>query len=239
MKCFLWSAVLFFCVQAYAAPVCVSGNSLAAYEALGSGGCTVGGSIIVKDFVFSVISFGGGAIPVADTGITVTTQFLRDGFGLRFASNGFQVSGAGFANYLIGFTWDPTADIRGAADILDPGTVDIVTNLCVDVGFRQSVCVGTPFSLHVFEGATSQLTDSVTFAPTAILGVRNNISLNANGGSAGFDSIENDITVPEPGTLFGLAAGLAILARARRKARHFALQHDAEFGRPASGHSCG
>ena len=235
MKSLLPCAILVFCVHAYAAPVCISGNSLASYEALGADGCTVA-SLTLKSFAFAVGSFGGGAVPVTDNDITVTVQSVSEGFGLKFASTGFHVSGAGFVNYLIAFTWDPTADIRGAADILDPGTVDILTNLCVGDRFRETTCVGTPLTLHVFEGTTSQLTDSVSFAPTAILGVRNNISLNANGESAGFDAIENDVFVPEPASLFCVAAGLAIAChrRARGKTRNLILQHGPELSRTLS-----
>ena len=141
-------------------------------------------------------------------------------------------------NYLIAYTWDPTADIRGASDILDPGISDITTDGCIGVAFDEPRCSGSTFSLHVFQGATSQLTDSVSFPATAILGLRNNISLNANGGSAGFDSIENDVVVPEPASLLFVAAGLAMLAgreRGRmRKTLRLTLQHFSEFRRPAS-----
>src|SRR5206468_1368119 len=137
----------------------------------------------VKDFVFSVVSSGGGATPIADTDITVITHFPAGGFGLEFKSTGFSVTGTQFVNYLIGFTWDPTGDMRNASDILDPGTSDIITDLCVGVAFAGAVCGGTPLSLHVFQGGgPSQLTDSVDFAPTGIVGVRNNIALSSSGG---------------------------------------------------------
>ena len=51
---------LFVCLPLSAANVCVSGNTLDTYVALGSTGCTIGG-LTVKDFVFSVVSSGGGA----------------------------------------------------------------------------------------------------------------------------------------------------------------------------------
>jgi len=239
MKRFSWGAFVLLLghLHANAAPVCISGNSLASYESLGAIGCDVG-PVTVKDFVFNVASVGGGAIAVADTDITVTTEFIPGGVGLGFASGGFNVSGTGFANYLIAYTWDPTADIRGAADILDPGLADIVTDLCVGAAFSGATCAGAPISLHVFQGATSQLTDSVTFAATAILGIRNNISLNANGGTAGFERLNNQIFLPEPASLFYLGAGLAVLAVLGpiKKYGYFALQRRAEFGRASTRH---
>ena len=240
MKSLLLCAAVIFCLHANAAPVCISGNTLASYEALGADGCTVA-SLTLKSFDFAVVSFGGGAVPVTDNDIIVTVQSVSEGFGLKFASTGFHVSGAGFVNYLIAFTWDPTADIRGAADILDPGTVDILTDLCVGDRFRETTCAGTPLTLHVFEGVTSKLTDSVSFAPTAILGVRNNISLNANGESAAFDAIENDVFVPEPASLFCVAAGLAIACyrRALSKTRNLILQNGSVLPGALSRHTRG
>jgi len=206
---------LFTCLPLSAANVCISGNTLDTYVALGATWCTIGG-LTVKDFVFSVVSSGGGDTPIADTDITVITHFPVGGFGLEFQSSGFSVTGTQFVNYLIGYTWDPTGDMRGASDILDldPGT-DILTDLCIGAAFTPT-CSGTPATLHVFQGGgPSQLTDSTAFAPVAILGVRNNIALTNNGS---FNSIENDVFIPEPRTVGLAIAGLLALCAQRRRA---------------------
>ena len=209
-------ATLATCLPLSAANVCISGNTLDTYVALGATGCTIGG-LTVKDFAFSVVSFGGGDTPIADTDINVILHFPVGGFGLEFQSSGFSVTGTEFVNYLIAFTWDPTGDMRSAADILDPGTSDILTDLCIGVAFVGPVCGGTPHTLHVFQGGgPSQLTDSFDFAaPVAILGVRNNISLSSSGS---FNSIENDVFIPEPATAAPIAVGLLALAAQRRRA---------------------
>ena len=201
-------------VPAAATPLCISGDTLANYEALGAGGCTVG-PLLVSGFSFSAISASGGATAVNASQITVTTDFLSDGYGLVFASGGFSVTGTGAVSYGIGFTWDPTGDIRGAGDILDPGSVDILTGGCEGAAFSGSSCAGTPFSLHVFEGATSQLTDFVSFSGTNIVGIADTIDLNANGGTASFNSIENYVVLPESGSIGMALAGLALLAGLR------------------------
>jgi hypothetical protein len=204
------------------ASACVAGATLASYEALGVGGCTIGPQT-VDDFTFSVVSSGGGAIPLADTDITVTPTFGPDFYGVQFASTGFLVTGAGFVNYLIGYTWD-SIPIRGMGDVLDPGTVDILTNGCVGAAFAGASCGGTPVSVDVNLG---QLTDFVAFSPTTILGVRNNISLNANGTSASFDSIENDAYVtPEPASFLLAGLGMAMLAAGVRRRRRFSATND-------------
>jgi hypothetical protein len=152
---------------------------------------------------------GGGATAVADTNITVTPTFGAGFYGVQFASTGFLVTGTGFVNYLIGYTWD-SIPIRGMGDVLDPGTVDILTNGCVGAAFVGSSCSGSPVSVDVNLG---QLTDFVAFSPTGILGIRNNISLNANGGTASFDGIESDAyVIPEPASLLLSGFGLTILA---------------------------
>jgi hypothetical protein len=201
------------CLPLSAATVCVP-NTLDTYVALGSTGCTIG-ELTVKDFAFSVVSSGGGATPIADTAINVILHFPVGGFGLEFQSNGFAVTGTQFVNYLIAFTWDPTGDMRNASDILDPGTTDILTDLCINAAFVGPICAGTPHTLHVFQGGgPSQLTDSFDFAPTGLLGIRNNIALSSNGS---FNSIENDVLIPEPAGAALAASALLMLAALRRR----------------------
>ena len=205
---------LFVCLPLSAANVCVSGNTLDTYVALGSTGCTIGG-LTVKDFVFSVVSSGGGATPIADTAINVILHSPAGGFGLEFQSSGFAVTGTQFVNYLIGYTWDPSGDMRNASDILDPGNVDILTDLCINAAFVNQNCPGSTHTLHVFQnGSSSQLTDSFDFAPTGLLGIRDNISLSSNGS---FNSIGNQVLIPEPDSIVLAVAALSMLAALRRR----------------------
>jgi hypothetical protein len=198
------------------ANVCVSGNTLDTYIALGATGCDFGG-LIVKDFAFSVVSFGGGDTPIADTDITVFLHSPVGGRQLEFLSTGFSVTGTQFVNYLLAFTWDPSGDMRNASDILDPGDADIVTDLCIGTAFVGAFCGGTPASLHVFQGGgPSVLFDEVNFPATGIVGVRNNIALTNNGN---FVSIWNGVLIPEPASAAPAAAGLLMLAALLRRAR--------------------
>ena len=207
---------LLACLRLSGAPVCISGNSLASYEALGAAGCYVG-PLLVDNFEFSVVSSGGGATPAADTSIEVFPYSLGDIYGLAFASSGFRVSSGQSVSYLIGYTWD-SLDIRNASDILDPGPVDILTNLCAGSAFSGTSCSGTPLSLEVHE--PFDLFDSVPLPPAVtVLGVLDNISLT---GPARFDSVENNVTVvPEPAAGALAAGGLLVwmaLGGRRRKA---------------------
>jgi hypothetical protein len=211
--CWVLSA-LYACLPLSAANICVSGKTLDTYVALGSTGCTIG-SLTVKDFIFSVVSSGGGATPIADTAISVIVHSPTGGFGLEFQSSGFAVTGTQFVNYLIGYTWDPSGDMRNASDILDPGNVDILTDLCINAAFLNQNCEGSTHTLHVFQnGSSSQLTDSFDFAPTGLLGIRDNIALSSNGS---FTSLGNQVLIPEPDTTALATAALVMLAALRRR----------------------
>jgi hypothetical protein len=206
---------LFATLPVSAANVCVNNGTLNSYIALGSGGCTIGG-LTVKDFSFSVTSSGGGDTPLNDTQITVALLFPAGGFGVQFNSTGFSVTGPQFVNYDIGFTWDPTGDMRSASDILDPGTADILTDLCV--GDTLPACTfGTTHTLHVSQGGgPSVLTDSFDFpSTTGLVDVLNHIDLN-NSGS--FNGIADLVFIPEPGAARLAVAGLLMLAAQRRGA---------------------
>jgi hypothetical protein len=201
------AGILILAFQLPATP-CVSGGTLASYEALGVTGCTIGPQT-VNNFSFSVLTIGGGATAELDTNITVTPQFGANLFGTLFATtdSGFSV-GSGFVTYLLSYTWD-SLPIRGMDDVLDPGDVNILTDGCIGAAFSGSSCSGTSTSVTV---NPSQLTDSVFFSSTAILGIRNTISLNADQGTASFTSIENDVTVtPEPASFLLIALALGIL----------------------------
>ena len=213
MQRLIWAIAVFFMVafQLPASP-CVAGNTLDTYIALGVTGCTIGPQT-VNNFSFSVFSTTGSVTLVSDTDITVTPTFGSGSYGIVFASSGF-VTGAGTVDYLLGYTWD-SIPIRGMEDALDPPTnVDIVTSGCEGVAFVGTSCSGTETSVDVNPG---QLTDSVSFTPTTILGISNSISLSEN---ASFGSIETDASVtPEPASFLFAAFGLAILAAGIRLRR--------------------
>jgi hypothetical protein len=209
----VFAGFLILAFQLPASP-CVAGATLDTYVALGAAGCTIGPQT-VNNFSFSVISVGGGATAIADTDITVTPTFGANLYGATFASSDFSVT-SGFVNYLIGFTWD-SLPIAGMGDVLDPGDVNILTDGCVGAAFSGSSCSGAAVGVTV---DPSQLTDTVFFSPTAILGIANHISLNADQGTASFKSIENDVFVtPEPASFLLAALGVSMIAVGIRRFR--------------------
>jgi hypothetical protein len=217
MQRLLWAAALFLMCDlcAFGNIACVSGT-LADYIALGAAGC-MDGTNTVHDFSFNTGAFGGGAIPIGADDIKVLIPpALSSGepVGIEFASNDFSVTGAGFVNYQIGYTWDPSGDLR---DILDPGLVNINTGLCVGSAFVGGVCPGgfTLENLNVFEFEPGpfQRVDTVFGSATEMTwGIQNNISLNADGTYACFYGIENDIEpAPEPVYAVPVLLGIATI----------------------------
>jgi hypothetical protein len=191
-------------LQLPATPLCIAGGTLASYEALGAGGCTIGPET-VESFSFSVVSGSGASI----SNIFLTPTFGTNVYGVQFASTGF-VTGSTGAEYLIGFTWD-SIPIRGLGDDLDPPVnVSISTDGCVGSAFP---CGGAPVNVTVDPLVPDE---STTFSPTGILGISNDIILSANGN---FDSIENDAyVVPEPAGFLLAGLGVTTLAVVLRKA---------------------
>jgi PEP-CTERM motif len=205
MQRLVWVLAVFVILacQLPASP-CVAGATLDTYVSLGVTGCSVGPQT-VNNFSFS--NGGAGAIP--DTDITVTPTFGSGYYGVLFASTDFTVS-TGSVDYLIGFTWD-SIPIRGMEDVLDPGDVNILTDGCVGAAFVGSLCSGTPVSVTV---NPSQLTDSVFFSPTSILGIANTITESADQGTADFNSIENRAFVtPEPASFLLAGLGMIVVLR--------------------------
>ena len=211
----------------FAVAICTTGlfagpcvpDLLSNYEALGSGGCSVG-PFNVKSFSYTLIS---STVTIADTDITVTPIFGLGSFGLTFSSTKFDVSGTDSAKYLLAYTWDP-GTVRSLEDILNtstpvaPGFAQISTDACVDAAFSGASCstfVDTIVVNH--DGITPNLNASVAFSPTiGTVGIRNTIELDANGASSEFKDFSNILFVPEPSTVIG---GLFAAALAFRRSR--------------------
>ena len=219
--CSLFFAALLAGACLQAGPVCISGT-LASYEALPVTGCMVG-VLTANNFVFTVLGSSGGAVPLTDTQITVALS--PTGLGLRFSSTGFSVTGAGSVQYLIGYTLDPSDTIQSMDDFMDPpsailGFANVTTTGCLNAAFVGSTCSTSTVSVTVFDNnGSTQFTNSVSFVPVPVLGIRNIIDLQAKGGSASFDLFDSNVVVPEPASWLCCASALILIAARLRRVR--------------------
>jgi hypothetical protein len=223
MRAFLCALVLglLSLVPASAAPCVV--DALSTYVGLGGAGCTLG-PFTIKDFNFTVLSSGGGAVPVTPANISVTPMAFANGYGFQFFSNGFSVTNGGSVQYLLEYVWDP-GQIRSLEDVMfaespvAPGTATITTTGCLDAPFIAGICGTSTVSSTVyhFGGVNTHLTDTVSFAPISSMGIRAVIDLQANGASADFTSFRSSVLTPEPSYALPVAAALALWLRRFRR----------------------
>jgi hypothetical protein len=186
------------------------------------------GHVVFNDFTFSVLALGGGALPVAPSAVAVDPAQIGENYRLNFSSAGFSVSGNEFVTYLLAYTVDPHpiltfTDFMEEDSPVSPGIASITTNLCLNAPFAGAICPVSTASVTVFDnGITSQPVASVSLPPINVLGVRNQILLQANGASADFSSLTNTVGfVPEPEgwLLAGPALAGALLLCRRRTPR--------------------
>jgi hypothetical protein len=215
---------------------CVAGT-LSSYIALGGTGCSLG-HVVFFDFAFSVVASGGGITPVSPSAITVTPTVISEHYNFNFSSTQFAASGSQFAMYLLAYTVDPHPIITFADELQEqspifPGLVSITTDLCLNAPFTPS-CLGNPAAVTVFDnGISAQLSDLVVFPsipPSNVLGVRNNIAIQANGSSADFSSFTNSVGfVPEPADTLLTGSGLIGLLWCFRRLRPEPSQSAVQF----------
>jgi len=200
-------------------PATCIATTLSNYIALGATGCSLD-HVAFVGFAFTVVAFGGGAAPVSASDITVTPTVIDEHYGLNFSSTQFAASGSEFVTYLLTYTVDPHPILTFSDELqvespVFPGLVSVTTDLCLNAPFAPS-CLGSPAAVTVFDnGITAQLLDSVVFPPTPpgnVLGIRNSISLQANGSSADFSSLTNSVGfVAEPADTLLTGSGLLVL----------------------------
>jgi hypothetical protein len=215
-----------FASFAMANMVCTT-DTLANYEALGTGGCTVHAER-VSGFAFSTTSSSGGAIPVTADQVTVTPTSPPRKSSLTFSSTGFSVSVGQSVQYSLAHKIDDPPIIHGwilllKDPVMPPALITITSEECLGAAFLGTVCpTGMTVTNNVFDnGITSVLSDTKSFSPEEIVGVLTTITLDASlGGSASFTSFtESALLVPEPASVVLTTSGLILLFFTRRGRR--------------------
>lgn len=210
---------------AVAGPVCTTGT-LATYEALGSGGCTIGGVTVGS---FGAVPGTTGATAINPTTVTVTpvggttnpeldfsVSLTADTPALLESIFTYKISGASF-------TLD-SITLSNSSETVD-GAVTDIQNICAGGNFGPdgvTGCTGTPLSLLTLDGI--QNTDSTPISSATLLSITDDFTL--DGGTAGsasggafadqFAATSTTVT-PEPGAFLLALSGLTVTAVLKRR----------------------
>ena len=205
---------------------CVT-DTLANYEALGPGGCTIKG-LPFSNFSFSKVFASGGAVPVTAAQITVTPVDPEIAAGLNFGSTGFSVSPGQAVQYRLELEVDDPPiihgwDLRLFDPVMPPADITITSEECLGAAFVGLVCPTSSIITNTVSdnGITAVLDDTESFAPVGTVGELTTITLDATaGGSASFTSFTESaiLQTPEPSSAILLApCGALLLLLARRR----------------------
>lgn len=220
-------ATLLLCPAAALAGTLCATDTLAKYEALGAGGCTIKG-LPFSAFTFAVVAVSGGATPVSASQITVSPIDPEIEAGLNFASSGFSVSAGQFIEYEASWAVDDPPIIHGwdlqlFDPVVPPAILTITSEECLGAAFIGAVCpTGLTVTNTVSDsGIVAVLRDTRFFAPVRTVGELTTITLDARaGGSASFTSVtELAILAPEPWPVMVMPSGLLLLALALKLRR--------------------
>lgn len=193
--------------HAWAVP-CVTGT-VASFEALGSGGCTIGDKVF-SNFSFTSSQSGGAVAPTA-AGITVTPIVGPD-IGLDFSalwtasSNqtadttiDFMVSVVGGGPALI----EDASTVQSSSGFTGTGSASVTEGIC-----GPAPCSSTTSTDTINTAGTTQLSSHVTFTPTGSIDAVKDIGVSGGtNGTASISDVQDTFSqvVPEPTSilLFG------------------------------------
>jgi MYXO-CTERM domain-containing protein len=177
----IWGTLL--CPIAWSAP-CVSG-SLATYQALGSGGCTIGNNLFSS---FGTVPGTTGATEFSPSAVSITPSGGSGSPQLLFSVDGGAMAGQLFETI---FTYQISGNHYLQSNITlanssesGDGAVTDIQNLCAGGTFGSdgvTGCTGTPLSLLTVDGI--QNTDQTALATPALLSVTDDFTI--DGGTAG------------------------------------------------------
>jgi hypothetical protein len=214
-------------ISTAAADTCISGDTLAQFEALGSAGCTVGDKTFY-DFGYSG-SATGGATAVAAGSVIVNTvgptgeEFAGPDYGLEFQGAWTDTASGETNDGQIQF--DVSVNATNVA-ITDAGVAQSsgVGPGSGSASVAEQVCQGVPCDLTTWavltleEGSLDQTASDTIISPSGAVTVSKDIEVNS--GTSAFASISSvtdtfsQTAVPEPRALslllaLGLVAGFA------------------------------
>jgi hypothetical protein len=210
---------------ASATPLCLSGGTMASYEALGLSGCTIG-NLLFSNFVYGSTSHGAPAVP--NTAVFLTTVnagTYSPGPGIVFTSAGWNLPSASPTTALLidsSISFDVSA-IAGTGVLIDDASMMLLTALATGTG-RAGVTetiTASPIKLQV--DANGALVSHDVFPPVTKVSVLKDLLVTIPRGTPGSGSAfvgsfeENFSEVPEPVGAILIGSGLLALGIWRRR----------------------
>jgi hypothetical protein len=197
-----------------------TGGSLASYEALGAGGCTIGNTLFSAFATLSGLS-GGTAIPASAVSITPSGSTFSPQlqFQVNQTANAPDLFEAIFNYQVSGPVIFSSIALSGSSET-GYGAVTDIQNLCSDGHFGPdgvSACSGTANSLLTLDGV--QNSDSTALTTVSFLSVTDDLTIDSGGAdSASAGTFTDQFAVaPEPAPALLLAASFVTFGLLRRR----------------------
>jgi hypothetical protein len=219
----LATIVVVFASAGQAAPLCVSGGTMASYEALGAGGCVIGNALF-SNFVYGSTAFGSGTA-AADTAVFLTPVDATQGPGIIFSSTNWSVSADAELPSLVDSTIKFTVAIIDGSPVIRAGILTLSPSSTS--GGTGTGGVGetiNPSGLMLQVDINGALVSSQEFPPTNTVSVLKDLRVSVppgveGSGFAQINSFEEDFSeAPEPVSAVLIGSGLLGLGLWRRRA---------------------
>ena len=228
MKNLLLLGASLFCFQTLSAtPVCMTGT-LASYESLGAGGCTIGANTLAS-FTTLALTFGTaaiapGAITITPVGGTTNPELM---FTLSQTASTNQTLEAIFDYMISGAAYTETTLTLSGSSETGNGDVTDTQNFCEGGSFGPDGvdgCTGPANGALITDDGVQNM-DQKTLASPHLLSVTDDIIVDSGGvGTASggtfvdqFSATPLTTATPEPATYLLLSLGTAVAVFLRRE----------------------
>ncbi len=214
----LFAAVFVFVEAASATPLCMNGT-LAAYEALGAGGCSISSNIVAS---FMNVSGSTGATEISPTLVNImpggSTANPSLTFTVSTTANSGSLDEEIFTYIISGAVYSKDMSTLSGSSETGNGGVTDVQNYCAGGTFNSTGVAGctTPATGTLLSIDGIQNSDSISLAGPQKVSITEDLTIDSGGtGSASGGTVEDQFTAsaatPEPAGFLLTFLGLALI----------------------------